>query len=161
MCLISRLSLFGSFSSSGGSGPFVQWCNSSVPLISEPLCVSFVFITRVLVSLHQLWGVWRRAAGSDPQAAGVKCEPRHLTKLPSLSRVSCQSGSEVLMGCNSDLLICNEATASLLSAMMDLITVITMLVVMEIREGARPGTWLGVWAETPALGASQMSRNPC
>lgn len=44
------------------------------------------------------------------------------------------------MGCNSDLLICNEATVSLLSAMMDLITVITMLVVKEIREGAQPGT---------------------
>lgn len=62
---------------------------------------------------------------------------------------------------DSDLLISNEATVSPLSVMMDMIIVITMLVVKERSEGAQPGTRLGVWAETPALGASQMSCNPC
>lgn len=35
------------------------------------------------------------------------------------------------MRCNSDLLISNEATVSLLSVMMDVITIITILVVNE------------------------------
>lgn len=34
-------------------------------------------------------------------------------------------------------------------------------VVRDSGEGVKPGTCLGVWAETPVLGAGQMNCNPC
>lgn len=33
--------------------------------------------------------------------------------------------------------------------------------VRDSGKGAKPGTCLGVWAETPVLGVGQMSCNPC